>query len=209
MKKVKLLPQYAAFIAALQNNAEETMEMTENLTIEVVVKIANALERNTKCKVLKLRYAALNDEGAKALAKALERNTHLQKLYLDNNQIGDLGSKSLGEALDGNRSLQTLHLNNNQIGDEGAKAFGEALETNSSLKELYLSNNQIGDEGATVLGEALETNSSLNDLLIFTQKTILQNQQTSLMDFMRGRLQMELIQLTKNFYKNMEKILIP
>ena len=104
-------------------------------------------------------FTPLGDVGVLRLAHALQYNTRLLSLDLSGNTIGALAAAALAKALYrrpdniscqefGSRTaLQYLNLSNNKIGDEGAKAIAEALMYNTSLRSLDLSHNGISVKG--------------------------------------------------------------
>lgn len=136
-------------------------------------------------------FRPLGDLGAMRLANALQCNTRLLALNISGNKIGGMGVAALAKALyrdvgidnqeyESRTALQLLDLSNNQIGDEGATALGEALRHNTSLRNLDLSFNEISSKGVVeLLTRALIANSSLKRLSLIGNLNILSGDQMS------------------------------
>lgn len=119
-------------------------------------KWAIELATNTSIRDLRLAYAYIRDEGAKALADSKT----LTSLDLSGNQITDEGAKYLAA----NTTLTSLRLANNKITDNGAIA----LASSKTLIRLSIWGNKITSTGEKALkdNKNLKLESSLNFSLI-------------------------------------------
>eukprot|EP00804_Cyclotella_cryptica_P009213 CCRYP_019216-RA/>CCRYP_019216-RA protein AED:0.05 eAED:0.05 QI:69/1/1/1/0/0/2/339/337 len=136
-------------------------------------------------------FTPLGDLGAIRLASALQCNTRLLSLNLSGNNIGKTGAAALAKALyrcvdvnnqhyESRTSLQLLGLSSNQIGDDGARALGEALRYNTSLRSLDLSFNEISNNGVVeLLTRGLNLNSSVKRLHLIGNVNFMSGKQTS------------------------------
>eukprot|EP00471_Norrisiella_sphaerica_P012190 CAMPEP_0184494414 /NCGR_PEP_ID=MMETSP0113_2-20130426/28671_1 /TAXON_ID=91329 /ORGANISM="Norrisiella sphaerica, Strain BC52" /LENGTH=409 /DNA_ID=CAMNT_0026880161 /DNA_START=22 /DNA_END=1248 /DNA_ORIENTATION=- len=135
-----------------------------------LVHLANALQTNTKLRVLNIdrpRKADQNDEETTIhLAKALRCNNKIRELSLAKHRMRTHGTMWLMEYITTwNNSVTTLNLSANQIPADGAVHIAKALADSScKLQTLNLASNRLTDEGAFALAEALKKNSSLTDL---------------------------------------------
>ncbi len=131
------------------------------------MKLATALEKNKKMRVLDLSQNRIGDAGAIALAKALEVNKGIEELHLWQNRIGYAGVIAFANMLMVNKTLQQLNLNGSQINSDGIAALARSLEINDSLEQLALNCELINDTVVTMLGKALERNRALRHLHLY------------------------------------------
>ena len=123
------------------------------------VSLAEALQRNSTVRELKLSNNSITDAGAVALAQALHHNSTLSWLYLC---ITDTGAVALAQALHHNFTLRKLSLFKNNISDAGVIAQLRHSITALPLEMLHLNGNDgIGEEGTRQLVQALIVNRSI------------------------------------------------
>ena len=99
-------------------------------TVEGIVALASALERNKTLTALNISSNNLTDfagkmEGAARPAAALQRNLGLQDLDLSDNCFGSVGARMLDECIVRNTSLTRLELGMNS-GPDGTKHIAAA-----------------------------------------------------------------------------------
>ena len=157
----ELAPALTSIIS--HNKSIEILLLNDNyLNDDGVIKIAQALCKHTKLKMIDLRGNNITERSAEALASIISSNTGLEELYLGNNQI-QLGVITMSTALKNISSLKVLDLFNNNIPGEGADELSAAIRSNSSLEKLSLNDNILSASMA-VIGKACCHNSSLKEL---------------------------------------------
>ncbi|GBG24181.1 Nucleotide-binding oligomerization domain-containing protein 1 [Hondaea fermentalgiana] len=119
----------------------------KELSVTARAKLQRALREIARgAKLIDLKFADIEDAGAKVLA------------------VADTSAKELAQVLANNTTITSLILGGNQIGVEGAKALAEQLAASSTLTTLDLGGNQIGVEDAKALAEGLAASSTLTTL---------------------------------------------
>jgi Ran GTPase-activating protein (RanGAP) involved in mRNA processing and transport len=137
----------------------------KGVTNSDAIRLASALETNTKLVILFLDGNEITAKGACALFQSIATHPTLKQLFLSYNDIGDTGAKALAQALESSK-LQVLKIAHNNIGASGCEALGNALRCNSHLKTLVLGQNDIDTLGTQALASGLEENTTLTSLHI-------------------------------------------
>jgi len=118
------------------------------------------IESRGDCKILRLAFKQVGDEGAGELGSLLKTGTckNLEGLDLSCNNISKLGATQIGRALTSNTKLMYLDISTNDIRDEGIAEIATALKLNSTLTYLDAHACGISDQGARSIAEAIENN---------------------------------------------------
>jgi Ran GTPase-activating protein (RanGAP) involved in mRNA processing and transport len=127
-----------------------------------------------QCTGLQLRADEITVEGISLLAEALRINTTLLTLDLRGNSVPDTGVDYLSEVLStANSTLKLLNFSDNDTTDQGAEYLAEMLQRNEKLTHLWLDSNIIGDRGVQLLADALtHHNTSLEQLYLNGNKLV-------------------------------------
>ena len=198
---------------------------------ESLRQVALCLE-NDQCPVhvLDLGQNALGDEGAIRLARALDKNSRLRGVLLHMAGIGGAGFAALTDALvapasrtvlqwlelygnaisnheDGQttnvredlrrlvaecRALRYLGLSKTGLGDPECAAIAEGLSANSgSILFLALSRNELTDKGVKDVCEALQKNTTVKYLDLSLNKNMTEAGAAALAECVRSRLTAE------------------
>jgi uncharacterized protein (TIGR02996 family) len=162
----------AASVRALASTPLQGLDLSHNRLGDAGARIL--AETQGSLQRLKLKYANLRAEGARALGQLrgllsldLTRNrlshhgaraladsplaSSLTSLKLECTHLGDLGARAIAHSPWS--ALTHLELSHNAIGDEGARALAAAPGL-AGLTHLNLADNQISDEGALELGRS-------------------------------------------------------
>ena len=161
-----------------------------------VVRIASALKKLSRLRILSLCSNGITDDAADEMSNVITNNTLLVDLLLGNNQLQAIGictiavairklfilrkldlsnnhitpdidvTGELAVALSNCTGLQQLFLNDNMLGTEGIIKIANALKCINTLQVLTLSNNNITERAADVLVDVLSINISLKVVLI-------------------------------------------
>ena len=147
----------------IKNNSglEELYLFSNDLRSSATV-ILQALEENSKLKVLNLNNNNMTSQVAKHLANVIKNNSGLEELYLYSNDLRSSATVIL-QALKKNSKLKALNLGSNNMSSQVANDLANVIKNNSGLKELYLYSNDLRSS-ATVILQALEENSKLKVL---------------------------------------------
>ena len=140
----------------------EELYLCNNSLGSSAIVILQALQENSKLKILNLSCNNITGDIAKDLANVIRNNSSLQKLYLFNNCLKQ-SALVIFQALKENSKLQILNLNSNNMTGEVLEDLATVITSNTGLEELYLSNNSLG-RSALVILQALKENSKLKVL---------------------------------------------
>lgn len=171
---------FDALVRKIHNNNPDLTEVKiikQELTLEDIQKLAEALENNTQVKYLDLSFNSIRNVGAQLLAKALANKQNLKHLNLKFASIGAEGAKALAIILPTLVNLQTLILDANPITLKGSGAIVQAVKTHPSLEEFSLQYCRLGDKLAEQCCEILDNNRVIKRLILavneFTPKGML------------------------------------
>jgi len=99
----------------------------QNLSLEDLTNLAQALAKNNTVRYLELRDNAIDDKGAMVLVALLETNASIQSIDLRDNHITQLGALALTKILRASTSaLIELDLRQNKITRVGCQAIADA-----------------------------------------------------------------------------------
>uniref|UniRef100_A0A673KLU5 NACHT LRR and PYD domain-containing protein n=1 Tax=Sinocyclocheilus rhinocerous TaxID=307959 RepID=A0A673KLU5_9TELE len=139
----------AALASALRSNPSHLrdLDLSGNKIKDSAVTCLSAVLEDPHCKLEKLCYCGVTDEGCAALASALRSNpSHMRVLDLSLNKIGNLLSLLSAVLEDPHCKLKKLELSYCGVTDEGCAALASALRSNPShMRVLDLSLNKIGN----------------------------------------------------------------
>jgi Ran GTPase-activating protein (RanGAP) involved in mRNA processing and transport len=154
----------AHFDAVSKEMSEYSCLWLRGTTDERSVRMAQALQGNTKLTRLSLAGNKIGQVGMTALAQSLIHNSSLRSLCLSDNELGDDEAVAMSYALNQNMGLVKLDLSRNNIGIVGASALSKSLVLNPTLTILELGRNKIGPTGACDIAESLKLNPTLTTL---------------------------------------------
>lgn len=112
---------------------------------------------------LDLSSKYVGPKAAVRLAKALDSNTRLTKLNLNTNELLCEGAEKIVHVLRKHPNITSLGLEGNRIDLDGAKAIAELLRENSILRRLDLNDNRIGPLGLSAIVSVIASGESVNN----------------------------------------------
>lgn len=116
-----------------------TIDLSEPLSAENTLELANALKGNTMIKVLSLTNCRLNEYSITHLANVLLENKTIQQLNLSENLINNNGVAILAKALADNFAICSINLFANPVGNKGVLLLIELLQKNHLIRDLKIS----------------------------------------------------------------------
>lgn len=125
-----------------------------NLDVNGISPICDALCEDHKVKQLWLKRNPLREEGMYPIVNMLQHNTYLQILDLTNTGVMDKGASILLNGIVGTQGLKYLYLSSNGLTSETCKIIADMLHT-TNLEQIGLGCNRLGNEGAGWLANAL------------------------------------------------------
>ena len=148
-------------IVIKHNSDLEQLHLSNNLKSSAVV-ILEALQGNSKLKVLDLGCNNMTGQVAEDVAIIIKNNSGLEELYLYNNDLKSSAIVIL-KALQGNSKLKVLNLGCNNMTGQVAEDVAIIIKNNSDLEQLNLFDNDLKSSAVVIL-KALQRNSKLKVL---------------------------------------------
>ena len=147
----------------IKNNSDfEALDLSGNdLRLSAMV-ILQALQENSKLKILDLSYNKITGQAAKHLANVIKVNSNLEQLGLECNELGPAAVIIL-RTLKHNSKLTFLNLGNNKMTEQVAEDLADVINNNPNLGELNLEDNKLGASAILIL-QALQGNCKLTRL---------------------------------------------
>lgn len=168
-----------------------------NLNVEDIKSLSNALKINPKISMLNLHGNKLTPENCKIIADGIKYAESLKLLSLSNCNIDTVGIDYISEGLKKNKSLQIIWLSNNKIGSTGLRGLMEMLEKNEKIEGIWLDSNSITYEGGYYISDMLLKNKSLKTIYLRQNELGPQGTQ-SISESLKQNKTLESIHLSKN-----------
>lgn len=138
------------------------VNLKDNLGIDCVHNIAEALTVNTTLEELDVSKSSIPYDGGIAIARMLAFNKGMKALDIANNNIEDVGIFYLVNDLMQNKHLASLNISGNGVSDEGAAAIAQWLADECSVARIKMENNtKIGPTGVKLITDAILANNSI------------------------------------------------
>lgn len=158
----------ADLITRVNNNDPELTELflgPDQFGPEEMVKLAAALENNTRVENILILRKNLGLVGGQALGSILVKNKSLLMLTVIDCQLGPDSGDYIAQGLQNNSTLISLELVSNGLG-EGGIPIVEAVSDNTTLTILNLEMNYMGPTAAEPISNMLQHNTALTTLLL-------------------------------------------
>lgn len=124
--------------------------------------IAELFTFNHTIQVLDLLNCGLLDTGVRVLFESLDANNSLKHLYLSANGITPVGLEPIVEFyVAGKSKLETLFVGCNRLENRGAEMLAEILKLDTKLVRFNAASSRVGAEGMRAIAEALRTHPTL------------------------------------------------
>ena len=155
--------QVLIFYDCFMNNSTvtELNLSSNNITDEVVKRLAEAIQVNTTLLSLDISCNTISDDGMSSISDCLKINSTLCKLNLSNNKITDQGAKTLAEAIKVNTTLQELNISKKWISKEGVMRIVEACTVNRTLHKLVCTHNNLSKSGLAAINEYIRKENAV------------------------------------------------
>ena len=144
------------------NSCLEELYLSGNNLMSDVIDVLQALQGNSKLKILYLNNNPMTDGVAEDLAEVIKSNPCLEELGLADNDLKSSADVVL-QALQGVTKLKKLNLGNNNMTSEIAEDLAEVIKSNPCLEHLGLANNDLQSSADVVL-QALQGVTKLKTL---------------------------------------------
>ena len=133
----------AIALAVSNNHGLEQLYLGNNKLRTGGIKIARALKKLSKLRILDLNDNDMSVEVADELASALATTSSFEDLRLRNNRLTTSGIITIALSLSNLSTLRSLNIRKNQVTEEAADALSLLISNNTGIEELWLGVNNL------------------------------------------------------------------